>query len=488
MKSISLIVAIDQNYGIGKNGSIPWHSSRDLQQFAKLTTGHTVIMGRKTWKSLPPSKRPLPNRRNVVISASGLMCITDEKDGVDKKTTIPDVVYNNIESAIKSETARITNFEKQKVFIIGGASLYNYCLTHPLLREIYVTTLNDSYDCDTFIDQAKLNDIIQPNNNLINHSHSIRDRTPVCYTKSLLYSSETEYSCKYSLSYHGEDNYTQLAHGILMSGNERTTRNAVVLSQFGKRLEYDLRNGFPLLTTKRMFWRGIVEELLWFLRGDTNVKHLKENGVHIWDGNTSRQFLDANGMTHLKEYDGGAIYSHQWRHFNAEYVDCDTNYTGKGYDQIADCIDQIQHNPTSRRIMFSAWNPSQFKDMSLLPCHVSYQFYVDVDSNELSCMMTQRSADVFLGLPFNIASTALLTTLIAHHCDLKPSRIIINLGDTHIYGTHRGTMLQQLKNAQYGFPRVEIKCKKERIEDYTFDDMKLCQYYSHPAIKADMIP
>jgi len=507
MKSISIIVAIDQNYGIGKKGTIPWHSQDDMKQFQTLTTGNTVIMGRKTWDSLPISKRPLLNRRNVVITSG-----TETETGIGAN-----MIYTNIEDAIEHETIlQQTKNNKNtiqfnttsdmngtsdvngtrdisnnyKIFIIGGASLYDHCLTHPLLREIYLTTIHHDYQCDVFINEAKLNNIIHPFNNSTNCSttNQIFIDSTLQYTKKQLYTNKSDCSCKYTINYHGEDNYIKLAYSILIAGDERQTRNSVVSSQFGKRLEYNLQYGFPLLTTKRMFWRGIVEELLWFLRGDTNVKHLREKGVHIWNGNTTRQFLDDNGLEHLKEDDGGAIYSHQWRHFNAKYVDCDTDYTGKGYDQIANCIDQIKHNPTSRRIMFSAWNPSQFKDMSLLPCHVSYQFYVDTKCNELSCMMTQRSADVFLGLPFNIASTALLTTLIAHHCDLKPRQIIINLGDVHIYQQHRNAMFQQLKNRQYGFPQVNIKCKKDKIEDYTFDDIELSQYYCNQTIKAKMIP
>lgn len=471
MKAISLILAVDKNYGIGKDGKIPWKSKKDMAQFKEITTGHTVIMGRKTWDSLPEKHRPLSNRRNIVITSKMENMICDEYDAI----------YTNIEDAVKYETIiSIQNEKHPKVFIIGGASLYNYCLDHPLLKEIYLTTINVDYDCDIFVDKTNLN-------NIIKWDEDENGDSSISVRHSLLYYDQNEYSCKYTIKHCGEDKYIKLAHKILLVGDKRKTRNAEVISLFGERLEFDLRNGFPLLTTKKMFWRGIVEELLWFLRGDTNVKHLQEKGVHIWDGNTTRQFLDDNGLTHLKECDGGAIYSHQWRHFNAKYVDCETDYMDKGYDQIADCIKQIRTNPTSRRIMFSAWNPSQFKDMSLLPCHVSYQFYVDTEYNELSCMMTQRSADMFLGLPFNIASTALLTCLIAYHCDLKPHRIIINLGDVHIYDTHRMAMYTQIKNTQYGFPKLKIKCKKENIEEYKFEDIELTQYYSNPMIKAEMI-
>lgn len=478
--SISIVLANDINYGIAKDDIIPWKSKTDIKHFKELTLNSTVIMGRKTWDSLPRKHKPLPYRRNIIITHDVMKLksnILEEELDYDILNTEIDV-YDDLDKAIEFETNTSLKSTREKIFIIGGANIYNQCLNHPLLKHIYLTTIYDDYVCDTFVDKDILIKIIE------------NKKEDIDVSKKIICENDKESIILYTITHINESNYINLARKVLFSGNVRKTRNSEVYSLFGERLEFDLEDGFPLLTTKKMFWKGIVEELMWFLKGDTNVKHLQEKGVHIWDGNTSREYLDKNGFPHLKEGDAGAIYSHQWRHFDAPYIDCDTDYSGKGFDQVQDCLNLIKNDPTSRRIIISGWNPNQFKDTSLVACHVLYQFYVDVDEKELSCMMTQRSADLFLGLPFNIASTALLTTLMAHQSGLKPKRIIINLGDVHVYDIHKDAINKQITNesSAFGFPKLEITCLKEKIEDYVFEDFKLERYFNCGMIKASMLP
>ena len=287
---------------------------------------------------------------------------------------------------------------------------------------------------------------------------------------------------------HSEYQYLNLLSRVIEQGERRQTRNGYTYSVFGGNLHFDLQNGFPLLTTKRVFFRGVIEELLWFIRGKMDSKLLEEKGVNIWKGNSSRQYLDSIGLTSYREGDCGAVYGHQWRHFGATYRDCDTDYTGNGIDQLAECIRQIKHEPGSRRILMSAWNPTQMPEMVLPPCHVSYQFYVSGENNQyLSCMMYQRSADSFLGLPFNIASVSLLTHIIAHFTGKIAKDVYISIGDIHIYEEHLPVVKEQLTRKPYQFPTIRINGDiPTNIEDYTNDMIMLENYVSHGTLKAEM--
>jgi len=270
-------------------------------------------------------------------------------------------------------------------------------------------------------------------------------------------------------------------------GEERQTRNSVTRSLFGVRMEFDISQSFPLLTTKRMYWKGIAKELLWFLRADTNATRLSDQGVRIWDGNTTREFLDSRGLQQYREGECGPIYGFQWRHFNAEYRGSEADYTNCGVDQLQNCIDLIRNDPTSRRIFMSGWNPCQLDEMCLPPCHVSYQFYVSKGTH-LCCQMYQRSGDLFLGVPFNIASTSLLTYLVAKTCGLQPGKVVIVIGDAHIYDCHLEQVNEQLsRTPKYDFPQLNIKRNCEKVEDYTFDDLELVNYKCDKSIRAKMI-
>lgn len=260
-----------------------------------------------------------------------------------------------------------------------------------------------------------------------------------------------------------------------MTSPIRETRNAKCHSTFGAFLEHDLREGFPALTTKKIFFRGVVEELAWFLRGSTNVQELKDKKVHIWDKNANA--YDPQGV------DAGGIYGFLWRHFGAEYRDCYTDYTGQGVDQVATLLQGLKENPTSRRHIICGWSPGT--PASLPPCHVLYQFYVF--ENTLYVQMYQRSADLFLGVPFNIASTALLTHLIAHECSMEVGTMRLIMGDAHIYENHIPAVREQLGRIPKPLPKISIVRESDELKDLQVEGIELIDYKPEPMIKAEMI-
>ncbi|XP_045608478.1 thymidylate synthase isoform X2 [Procambarus clarkii] len=285
---------------------------------------------------------------------------------------------------------------------------------------------------------------------------------------------------------HDELQYLDLVRNILNHGTRKGDRTGTgTISLFGAQMRFSLRDGiFPLLTTKRVFWRGVVEELLWFIKGSTNAKDLQEKGVHIWDGNSSREFLDKSGFTEREEGDLGPVYGFQWRHFGAAYVDMHSDYAGRGLDQLQQVIETIEKNPEDRRIIMCAWNPTDVPKMALPPCHCLCQFYVA--NGELSCQLYQRSADMGLGVPFNIASYALLTCMIAHVTDLKPGEFVHTLGDAHVYANHSSALEEQLKREPRPFPMLKIKRNVKSINDFKFEDFELVGYKPHPKIQMEM--
>ncbi|KTD00597.1 thymidylate synthase [Fluoribacter gormanii] len=257
--------------------------------------------------------------------------------------------------------------------------------------------------------------------------------------------------------------YLNLLEHILQHGNQKTDRTGTgTLSVFGYQMRFDLRQGFPLVTTKKLHMRSIVHELLWFLKGDTNISYLNENGVTIWD-----EWADSNGEL-------GPIYGKQWRNWPTP--------DGRTIDQLSDVIQQIKTNPDSRRLLVSAWNVGELDQMALMPCHALFQFYVA--NKTLSCQLYQRSADVFLGVPFNIASYALLTHMVAEQCNLNVGDFIWTGGDCHLYLNHLEQARTQLSREPFPLPTLNIKRKPQSLFEYVYDDFEFVNYQSHPAIKA----
>lgn len=285
-----------------------------------------------------------------------------------------------------------------------------------------------------------------------------------------------------------EHQYLDLVQRIINSGCERRDRTGTgTRSIFGAQMRFSLRDDvMPLLTTKRVFWRGVAEEMLWFIGGRTNVAELQSKNIHIWDGHGSREFLDANNLEHRETGDLGPVYGFQWRHFGARYTNMHADYSWQGVDQLQRCIDMIKSNPYDRRIILSAWNPMDLYEMALPPCHMMCQFYVAND-DELSCQMYQRSADMGLGVPFNIASYALLTRLVAQVCGLKCGEFVHTIGDAHVYLNHIDALKEQLTRSPRPFPKLHINpLKTKNIDDFVFADFTICDYDPHESIKMVM--
>lgn len=286
---------------------------------------------------------------------------------------------------------------------------------------------------------------------------------------------------------HDEHQYINLIKDIINEGEIVDGRNGKTKTIFGSAMHFSLQNDtIPLLTTKKLAWKTCLKELLWFIRGSTDNKELQNENVKIWNENASREFLDSRQLFHLEENDLGPVYGHQWRFFNAKYSDCHQDYTGQGVDQLQYIIDNLKHpvNKYSRRLVMSAWNPCQINEMALPPCHVLVQF--NVIGNKLSCSLYQRSGDVGLGVPFNIASYSFLTHLLAKHCNLEAYEFVYYLGNAHIYDDHIDELSKQIKNTPYDFPTVTINNLHQNINDYTFSDFTINNYKSHSVIKMAM--
>ena len=257
--------------------------------------------------------------------------------------------------------------------------------------------------------------------------------------------------------------YLEILKDVLENGQDANNRTGVYARKvFGRQMRFDLSKGFPLVTTKKTFFRGIVHELIWLLSGNTNIKYLLDNNVHIWD-----EWADENG-------DLGPVYGHQWRNFNSQ-----------GVDQIRDLIERIKKSPQDRRLIVSAWTPAQIEQMALPPCHCFFQFDVTPDG-KLNCMLYQRSCDLFLGVPFNIASYSLLTMMIAQVCDLQPGEFVHTLGNAHIYSNHFDQVKLQLTREPLPLPRVKLNPEIKNIDDFKFEDIELVDYQSHGVIKGDV--
>lgn len=287
---------------------------------------------------------------------------------------------------------------------------------------------------------------------------------------------------------HEENQYLNLIDDILQYGDDIVGRNGTTKVVHGAVMQFSLRDDkIPILTTKKVAWKTCLKELLWFISGNTDNNVLKNQKVNIWNGNASKDFMESRGLSHYREGDLGPIYGFQWRHFNAEYSGCDNNYDDKGVDQLSKIIDMLKDEKErySRRIILSAWNPQQLDEMALPPCHILAQFHVN-SNNELSTTLYQRSGDVGLGVPFNIASYSFLTYILAKHCGLKPGEFIHYLGNTHIYDDHYDSLKQQLYNKPFEFPTLIMKNKHENIEDYTLEDFEINNYQHHEKIKMEM--
>ena len=290
------------------------------------------------------------------------------------------------------------------------------------------------------------------------------------------------------MSIHEEYQYLNLINDILENGTIENGRNGVTKSIFGNQMRFTLNDGIiPILTTKKVAWKTCFKELFWFIKGETNNTLLNDVNVHIWDANGSKEFLQSRNLKY-EENDLGPVYGHQWRHFNAPYENCNTDYSGKGVDQLQNIINDLKNEETrsSRRLVMSAWNPCQIDQMALPPCHVLAQFHVS-ENKYLSCALYQRSGDVGLGVPFNIASYSMLTHIMAKHCGLIAKDFVYFLGNAHIYEEHISALQEQITRSPKEFPKINIKEIKNNIEEYNLEHIVWERKYEyHNTIKMEM--
>ncbi|PWV12059.1 dihydrofolate reductase-thymidylate synthase [Trypanosoma cruzi] len=500
LRAFSLVVAVDEHGGIGDGRSIPWNVPEDMKFFRDVTTKlrgknvkpspakrNAVVMGRKTWDSIPPKFRPLPGRLNVVLSSTlTTQHLLDGLPDEEKRNLHADsivAVNGGLEQALQLLASPNYTPSIETVYCIGGGSVYAEALRPPcvhLLQAIYRTTIRASESsCSVFFRV--------PESGTEAAAGIEWQRETISEELTSANGNETKYYFEKLIPRNREEEqYLSLVDRIIREGNVKHDRTGVgTLSIFGAQMRFSLRNNrLPLLTTKRVFWRGVCEELLWFLRGETYAKKLSDKGVHIWDDNGSRAFLDSRGLTEYEEMDLGPVYGFQWRHFGAAYTHHDANYDGQGVDQIKAIVETLKTNPDDRRMLFTAWNPSALPRMALPPCHLLAQFYVS--NGELSCMLYQRSCDMGLGVPFNIASYALLTILIAKATGLRPGELVHTLGDAHVYSNHVEPCNEQLKRVPRAFPYLVFRREREFLEDYEEGDMEVIDYAPYPPISMKM--
>lgn len=286
-----------------------------------------------------------------------------------------------------------------------------------------------------------------------------------------------------------ENEYLNVLKDIMENGTRRNNRTGTdTISKFGVRMEFDISNKIPAFTTKKVFWKKVIGELLWFVSGKTDIQSLHKDNIHFWDDNGSRDFLDKRGLSHYNEGDLGPVYGFQWRHWGEEYNGSNKEY--KGIDQLNEIINLIKNDPYSRRMILSAWNVSQLEEMALPPCHLLCQFYVRFDKNNnkfLDCQLYQRSGDLFLGVPFNILSYSTLIYMICNIIgDISPGKFIHTIGDAHIYVNHIDQVKEQLSRDIREWPELKINKIGKNIDDFSLDDFELIDYNPHPYIRAKM--
>ena len=467
-----IVVAFCKNFGIGKNNKIPWHIPEDLYHFKCLTNGNTVVMGRNTYDSIG---LPLSNRFNLVYTST-----PDKYKHIEASNDNIKFV-KDISKSVGMLRTMSMNKLNSTIYYIGGDSIYKYAIN--TARYIYATVIEKDYECDTFFPHEYLE-----NYTLVDTSQKYYSEKEECFYYFAIYEMRSHTDPK-----HNEHQYLDLMRKILKEGEDRVDRTSVgTYSLFGGQLDFDVSQSVPFLTTKQLAWKTVLKELLWFMRGDTNSKNLESQGVNIWKGNTSREFLDNRGLTTYEEGDMGPLYSHALRHYGAKYEGCSIDYSGKGYDQLTQLVDGLIKDPMSRRHVITTFNPAVVDECVLMPCHgIAIQFYCSGESNltgDISCHVYCRSSDTFLGLPFNIASYTMLLYIIAKKVRRNPKRLVVSLGDVHIYKNHIEQVQKQLSRCILPQPKLFIKDSviTKQFHEIELNDIELKGYICHSSIRAPM--
>lgn len=457
LPKFNIIVAVDKDGGISKNGAIPWDCPSDRKFFKWKTVGegkNVVIMGKNTYLSLPDKYRPLPDRKCIVISST-----LNSEDHPEIQ------IYPELLVALVVLGSRVNSLVNSdllgEIYIIGGTLLYYEALTRfrYLCKRVYVTKLHASYGCDNSFPLYLLPSID-------------------CFVRLLEPIVDQEFDIGYYEieDTHQEYKYLNLIQQVLNDGEQVNDRTGVgTYMKFGGYLEFDIQDEIPLITTKKIFYLVALKELLWMIRGQTDSKILEQQNVNIWRANSTREFLDDRGLNEYDEGQLGPIYGHQWR-----------NWGGLNIDQLANVIEEIRENPTSRRLMVNAWNVADLPKMALPPCHFAFQF--NVSGGWLDCQVYQRSADLFLGIPFNMFEYAVLTYMVAHLCYLKPRKLSLCLGNIHVYKNHWGAVNTMLTRTPMPWAKLRFKDTEDvkTIDDFTLDHFEIEQYKSWGYIAAKM--
>jgi dihydrofolate reductase/thymidylate synthase len=523
-KILNLVVGYTFNkQGIGKDGKLPWHIPEDMTHFKTITTpsdqsganNSVVIMGRKTWDSIPDKFKPLSNRINIVLSNDADYRKTQsekysgnggDSNGDNKNTTcVKFTTWDDFFTKGYLELETINN-SKLDYYIIGGETIYKKAIESNYNLIIHATEIYTQaaapIECDTFFPKientvihnvsAFYKSVKQFNGNDIWYRFITYSRiNSNCNSTSAVSQSSQQ------LFYTPESDYLQLMRNILETGQSNDDRTGVgTLSIFGSMLKFDLRDTFPISTTKRIFFRAIFEELMLYLSGKTDNTILQEKGIHVWDGNTSRAFLDKRGLQHYAEGDMGQTYGFNMRHYGGIYNGCKIDYPlGEyGYDQLANVINLIKTDPYSRRIIIDLWDPANIDKAALPSCLCKYQFNVNVSKKELNLAIYLRSSDYFLANNWNTCTGALFVHLLCNleGIDLTPGELTVFIADAHLYKSHIEQVKVNLERKPYPYPKLLVNCgngkkeKKKDILDFKFEDLELLGYKAHPNIKAEM--
>ena len=490
----NIILCSDINKGISKNGKIPWKFQEDSNFFRdKINKSQNkqsiIIMGRKTYEEMNIVK----NKINIIISSTlKNIPLSDVKS--DDNTQV--YILGGLD-IIESFIINNLCIDNPEIWICGGKQIYDYFLQKPQINILW-TEIQSDYQCDNHIMFYHTEDFeksisLECKDLITNNNHQLIFRN----SNKVNYSNIVNYDNKVNYANNSEQAYLDEMYNILTTGSYTKCRNGYTLSKFGSMLKFNL-DSYPLLTTKKIQFKTIFEELMFFIRGDTNNKNLREKGVKIWDGNTTKEFIEKCGLPY-EEDDLGPMYGFQWRHFNAEYKDCNQNYSGQGFDQLNYILTELKSNPTSRRLIFTTYNPAQAFQGVLFPCHgICIQFNVEPNSDgvfKLNISENQRSCDYFLGVPFNIASYALLNYMVCSvlnsdpECRYKfiPGELTMFLGDYHLYEEHLIQAKRQILRTPNKFPKLTITNPRANIEDFCFEDFVLEGYNPDGFIQAKMI-
>ena len=481
--NVNLIVALSKNYAVKYDDSCPDScpfASKDYYDiFEEKTKDGVVIMGRNTYESLPLTKRPLGSAVNIVLSNDH-----------------PKYGHLNNERLVFADMFGLMNriapqYGQKQFWVIGGLSVYealwNQCnkivIVH-LDKNAPVPGVSSTSQTDRKVFFPDISPVFE----LQSFTEPKWSEDNRCKYRVLHYVRNSKSKCAFQ-----ESQYLQTLRNLLLNGQARDDRTGVgTLSLFGGQQTYDVSQYLPLLTTKFVPINLIIKELLWFLSGSTDAKVLQSQGVHIWDGNSSREFLDKRGLDHYEVGDIGPMYGHLWTSFGSAYEGCDKDYAGKGYDQIRYVLDLLRNDPFSRRILMTAWNPPDLDKMALAPCHVLFQLYVEEDPNThvryVSGHLYQRSSDYFLAANYNLVSYTILLYILCKKVGYYPKNMIMSFGDCHIYKNH----VEQVKTQLGRNPRpqpillLNDSITEKDLRDITVADFELVGYLPQPAIKATM--